>query len=152
MLWAEDVWHVVDGLMFGTVLWCVHADRRCRHHPAVLPGGDRDVGERSTLVLAGGYVSNRFVGPALASEHRVLGLDGFVREGQAGDSEELAEDLPAENAVVIELLIAALELGHVVAGALLSGAPRRHRMKIKACEEIGPEIGHALSVSLVLRQ
>jgi len=102
-------------------------------------------------VLAGGSVSNGFVGPALTSEHRVLGFDVLVRTGQAGDSEELAEDLPAENAVVIELLIAALELGHVVAGALLSGAPRRHRMKIKACEEIGPEIGHSVSVSQILQ-
>ena len=82
----------------------------------------------------------------------MLGLGGLVRTGQAGDSEELAEELPAEDAVVIELLIAALELGHVVVGALLSGAPRRHRTDIKASEEIGPEIGHALSVSPILRQ
>ena len=27
----------------------------------------------------------------------------------------------------------------------------RHRMKIKACEQIGPEIGHSLSVSPILR-
>src|SRR5712672_1476240 len=79
-------------------------------------------------------------------------LTAFVRKGQAGDSEELTEELAAEYAVVIQLLIAPLELGHVVAGVLLSGARRRHRMKIKACEEIGPEIGHSLSVSLVLRQ
>jgi hypothetical protein len=46
----------------------------------------------------------------------------------------LAEELPAEDAVVIQLLIAALELGHVVAGGLFSGAPRRHRTKIKARE------------------
>ncbi len=69
-----------------------------------------------------------------------------------GDSDELAEQLPAEHPAVIQLLIAALELGHVVADVLLSGALRRHRMKIKASEEIGPEIGHSLSVSLILRQ
>ena len=103
-------------------------------------------------MVAGGLVSNGFVGPALAREHRVLGFDGLVRTGRRRDSDELAEELPAEHAVVIQPLIAALELGHVVAGALLSGAPRRHRMKIKACEEIGPEIGHSLSVSPILRQ
>jgi hypothetical protein len=35
----------------------------------------------------------------------------------------LAEELPAEHAVVLESLIAALELGHGVAGAPLSGPP-----------------------------
>jgi hypothetical protein len=104
------------------------------------------------VMLAGGLVANGFVGPALASEHSVLGFDVLVRTNCRRDSEELAEQLPAEDAVVIQLLIAALELGRLVAGALLCGARRRHRMKIKACEEIGPEIGHALSVSLVLRQ
>ena len=152
MLGAEDGGHLVDRLMLGAVLCCVHADRRGRHHPAALPGSDRHRGEGSTLVVASGLISNGFVGPAFAREHRMQGFGGLVRTAQAGDSEELAEQLPAEHAVVIQLLIAALELGHVVAGALLSGAPRRHRMKIKACEEIGPEIGHALSVSLVLRQ
>lgn len=82
----------------------------------------------------------------------MLGFDGLVRTSCRRDSKELGEELPAEHAVVIELLIAALELGHVIAGALLSGAPRRHRMKLKASEEIGPEIGHSLSVSPVLRQ
>jgi hypothetical protein len=56
--------------------------------------------------------------------------------------------LTAEHAVVFQPLIAALELGDV----LFSGAPGRHRMKIKAREQIGPEIGHALSVSPILRQ
>jgi hypothetical protein len=50
--------------------------------------------------------------------------------------------------VVIQVLIAALELGD----ALFPDAPRRHRVKIKAVEQIGPEVGHALSVSLILRQ
>jgi len=84
--------------------------------------------------VAGGLVANGFVGPAFACEHRMLGFDGLVRKGQAGDSKELAEELPAENAVVIQLLIAALELGDVVAGVLFSGPPRRHRTKIKARE------------------
>jgi hypothetical protein len=103
-------------------------------------------------VVVGGFVANGFVGEAFAREHRMLRLGGLVRTGQAGDSEELAEELPAEHAVVIQPLVAALELGHVAAGALLSGAPRGHRTEIKACEEIGPEIGHALSVSPILRQ
>jgi hypothetical protein len=59
----------------------------------------------------------------------------------------LTEELPAEHAVVFEPLIASLELGD----AVFSGAPRRHRVKIKACEQIGPEIGHSLSVSPILR-
>jgi hypothetical protein len=73
--------------------------------------------------LAGGLVSNGFVGPALASEHRVLGFDVLVRTSCRRDSKELAEELPAEDAVVIQLLIAALELGDVVAGVLFSGVP-----------------------------
>jgi len=35
----------------------------------------------------------------------------------------LAQELPAEHAVIVQVLIAALELGHVLAGALLSGPP-----------------------------
>lgn len=152
MFGAEDGRHFVDRLMLGAVLQCVHTDRRGRDHPATLPGSDGDIGEGSTLVLAGGLVSNRFVGPALASEHRVLGFDCLVRTSCRRDPKELAEQLSAEDAVVIQLLIAALELCYVIASALHFGALRRHRMKIKACEEIGPEIGHSLSVSLVLRQ
>jgi hypothetical protein len=117
-----------------------------------LSGRDRDRGEGSPVVVAGGLVSNGFVGPALASEHRVLGFDVLVRTSCRRDSKELAEELPAEHAVVIELLIATLELGHVVAGVLFFGGPRRHRMKIRASEEIGPEIGHSLSVILILHQ
>lgn len=56
-------------------------------------------------------VSDGFVGPAFAGEHRVLGLDGLVRTSQTGDLDELAKELPAEDSVVIELLIATLELG-----------------------------------------
>ena len=74
-------------------------------------------------MLAGGLVSNGFVGPALAGEHRVLGFDVLGRKSCRRDSDELAEELPAEHTVVLQSLIAALELGHVVAGALLSGAP-----------------------------
>ena len=47
---------------------------------------------------------------------------------------------------------AASELVMIYAGALASGVPRWHRLGIKAREQIGPEIGHSLSVSLVLRQ
>ena len=103
-------------------------------------------------MLAGGLVSNGFVGPALAGEYRVLGFDVLGGKSCRRDSDELAEELPAEHAVVLQSLIAALQLGRGVVGALLSGVPRRHRMKIKTFQEIGPEIGHSLSVSPVLRQ
>jgi hypothetical protein len=99
-------------------------------------------------VLAGGQVSNGFVRPAFASEHHMLGLDGLVRTGCRRDLDELTEQLPAEHPVVLESLVATFELGDVVR----SGAPRRHRAGIKALEQIGPEIGHALSVSPILRQ
>jgi hypothetical protein len=36
--------------------------------------------------------------------------------------------------------------------ALVPGALRRHWVEIEAREQIRPEIGHALSVSLILRQ
>ena len=74
-------------------------------------------------MLAGGFVSNGFVGPALAGEHRVLGFDVLGGKSCRRDSDELAEELPAEHTVVLQSLIAALELGHGVVGALLSGAP-----------------------------
>jgi hypothetical protein len=48
--------------------------------------------------------------------------------------------------MVIQALIAALELVY----ALVSDAPRRHRVEIKAREQIGPEIGHTFSVSVIL--
>jgi hypothetical protein len=131
---AEDGGHLVDRLAFGAVLYWVHAYCGGGHDPAALPGGGGDGGEGATLMVAGGLVSNGFVGPAFAREHRMLGFDGFVRTGQRGDPDELTQELPAEDAVVIQLLIAGREFGHVVAGDLTSGAPRRHRMKIKTCE------------------
>jgi len=152
MVGGDDSGHLIDGLPLTPVLGCAHTDRRCGHRHAALPGGDGDGGEGSTFVLAGGLVSNGFVGPALAGEYRVLGFDVLGGKSCRRDSDELAEELPAEHAVVLQSLIAALQLGHGVVGALLSGAPRRHRMKIKTFQEIGPEIGHSLSVSPVLRQ
>ena len=50
-------------------------------------------------------------------------LTSLSGTGCRRDSDELAEQLPAEHAVVLQSLIAALELGHGVAGALASGAP-----------------------------
>jgi hypothetical protein len=97
-------------------------------------------------VVPDGLVSDGLVGPAFAGAHRMLGLDGFVRTDCRRDLDELSEELAAEHAVVFEPLIAALELG----GDAFSGAPRRHRVKIKACKQIGPEIGHSLSVSPIL--
>ena len=99
-------------------------------------------------MVAGGAVVDRLVGPAFACEHRVLGFDGLVRTDRRRDLDELAEELSAEHAVVFQPLIAALELGD----ALVPGALRRHRVEIEAREQIRPEIGHALSVSLILRQ
>ena len=82
----------------------------------------------------------------------MLRFDFLVPAGCRCDSDELGEQLPTEHTVVLQLLIAAFELGYVDAGALASGVPRWHRLGIKAREQIGPEIGHSLSVSLVLRQ
>jgi hypothetical protein len=84
--------------------------------------------------VAGRPVANRFVGLAFAGEHGVLGLHGLVGTGQTGDLDELTKELPAEDAVVIELLISALELGHGAVGRVVSGALRRHRIEIKASE------------------
>ena len=84
MVGGDDSGHLIDGLPLARVLGCVHTDRRCGYHPAALPGGDGDGGEGSTFVLAGGLVSNGFVGPALAGEHRVLGFD--VLGGKVADA------------------------------------------------------------------
>ena len=151
MLGAEDRRHLVDRLMLGAVLCCVHADRRGRHDPAALPGRDGDRGEGSTLVVAGGLIPNGFVGPAFAREHRMLGFDGLVRSRSGRRFGGIGRAAARRTRGGNPAADCALELGHVVAGAPLR-RPRRHRMKIKACEQIGPEIGHALSVSLVLRQ
>ena len=59
-------------------------------------------------------VGDRFVGTALAREDRVQGLDGLVGAGQPGRLDELAEQLAAEQPVVLELLVAALEHRDVV--------------------------------------
>ena len=103
-------------------------------------------------MVAGGAVVDRLVGPAFAREHRVLGFNGLIRTDRRRDLDELAEELSAEHAVVFQALVTAFELGYVLAGAFLSGAPRRHRIEIKASEEIGPEIAHSLSVSPILQK
>src|SRR3954453_6809531 len=99
-------------------------------------------------MVAGGVVADRLVGPAFAREHRMLGFDGLVRAHRRRDLDELAEELSTEHAVVFQALIAALELGD----ALFPGALRRRRVEIEAREQIRPEMGHALSVSRILRQ
>ena len=81
-------------------------------------------------MVAGGAVLDRLVGAAFAREHCVLGFHGLVRTDRRRYLEELAEQLSAEHAMVFQVLIAALELGD----ALFSGAPRRHRVQIKAGE------------------
>ncbi len=85
-------------------------------------------------MVSGGLVPDRFVGPTLACKDRVLRFDRLVRTGRRRDLDELAEKLTAEYSVVLQLLIATLEFGDVVVGALTFGATRRHRLKIKACE------------------
>jgi hypothetical protein len=52
---------------------------------------------------------HRFVGAALPGKHRVQGLDRFARTHEAGDLHELAEELTAEHAVVLEMLVTAFE-------------------------------------------
>jgi hypothetical protein len=49
-------------------------------------------------VLAGGLLANGFVGPAFPGEHHMLGFNGLGRARRRGDSDELAEQLPAEHA------------------------------------------------------
>jgi hypothetical protein len=55
-------------------------------------------------------VGHRFVGAPLAGEHRVR-LDGFVRAGQAGCLDELAEQLAAEQPVALEQI--GPQVGHI---------------------------------------
>jgi len=148
VLGTEHRRYVVDRLTLGTALDDVHADRGGGDDPAALACSDGHGGEGATFVVAGGAVVDRFLGTAFACKDCVLGFDGLVRTDGRRDLDELAEELPAEYAVVFQALIAALELGY----RAFSGALRRHRAKIKACEQIGPEIGHSLSVSPVLRQ
>ena len=64
-----------------------------------LPGRDGDGGEGAALVVARGLVPDGFVSPA-RGEHHMLGFDILVREGCRRDSDELAEQLPAEHTVV----------------------------------------------------
>ena len=80
MVGADDSGHLVDGLPLGPSSGaCIQIDDVATD-PAALPGGDGDGGEGSTFVLAGGLVSDGFVGPALAGEHRMLGFDVLVRD------------------------------------------------------------------------
>jgi hypothetical protein len=66
-------------------------------------------------------VNKRLVFGNLYSPFRRTCFSGECRDD--GDSDELSEERPAEHALVLQLLVAALELGHVVAEALMSGAP-----------------------------
>ena len=56
-------------------------------------------------------IGDRVVGAPLAGEDGMQRLDGFVRADPASRLDELAEQLAAEHAVVLELLVAALEGG-----------------------------------------
>jgi hypothetical protein len=102
--------------------------------------------------VPGGLVPDGFVSPAFTAEHRMLGFDVLVWAGCRSDSDELGEQLPTEQTVVLQSLIAAFELGYAGTGAPASGVTRWHRLGTEAREQIGPEIGHSLSVSPVLRQ
>jgi hypothetical protein len=66
-------------------------------------------------------------------------LDGLVRAGQAGCLDELAEQLAAEQPVVLELLVATLE--HRDA-RFPAGVCRRRESHVEALKQIGPQVGH----------
>ncbi len=99
-------------------------------------------------MLAGDLVSDRFRGFALAREQRVQRLDAFRRTRGFGGAHELAEDLAAEQPVIFEVLIAALEY-HRSGG--FRWVRRRVGAKIETGEKVVPEIGHAASVSELSR-
>ena len=108
--------------------------------PRSLSRGDRQGRERAALVVPYRLVGDRFVGAPLAGENRVQRFDGLVGADQAGGLDELAEQLAAEQPVVLELLVAAFEHRDV---RLPIGAARRLGREIEALEQIGPQIGHA---------
>ena len=62
-------------------------------------------------MVADRLVEDGPVGTSLAGENRVQGLDGLVGAHETRGLDELAEQLAAEQPVVLELLVAALEDG-----------------------------------------
>ncbi len=82
-------------------------------------------------MVANRLIPNGFVGAALSCEDGVLRLDRLIGAGQSRDPEELGEELAAEHAVVLELLIAADE-----------GVRIAICVEFKAAEKVGPQSGH----------
>jgi hypothetical protein len=73
-------------------------------------------------------------------------FDRFVGAGHGRGPDELPEKLAAEHSVVFQLLASALEHRDVVGTGSLAVLD----VQIKLTEQIGPEIGHAASVSKIL--
>jgi hypothetical protein len=89
--------------------------------------------------VKGDVVFDGLVGPALAGEDRVKRLDRLLRAHQRSRTDELGEELTTEHSVVFEVLITG---GEVVS--------RPRGADVQAREQVGPKLGHPLSVSEIL--
>ena len=81
-------------------------------------------------MMASDLIAHRFVGPAFPCENRVERFDALVGAAYARRPDQLAKDLAAEQPVVLQLLIGALEY------LAITGT------QVQAAEQIGPGIGH----------
>jgi hypothetical protein len=87
----------------------------------------------------GDVVFDGLLGPTLPGEDRVQRLDRLARADERRRADELGEKLATEHSVVFEALIAG---GEVVS--------RPRGADVQAREQVGPELGHPLSVSEIL--
>jgi hypothetical protein len=60
-------------------------------------------------VLSRDLVPDRLVGAALPCKQRVHRFDAFARTCETSRLQELAQDLPAEQSVVVQFLVTSLE-------------------------------------------
>lgn len=111
-----------------------------------LASGDRKRRERPALGVARDVVLHRIDCPAFTREHGVQRFDAFIRTAHARGLDELAEELSAEQPVVLQLLIGTLERRRVGFGSL----PGSVGAQIQAAEQVRPQIRHSASVSQVL--
>ncbi|WOX17204.1 hypothetical protein [Streptomyces sp. N50] len=81
-------------------------------------------------MMARHLVPHRLLRPSRSRELHMKALDRLVGAGQLGGSDALGEQLTAEDAVVAEVLVGALE--HVMGPGV----------EVQAGEQVAPQIGH----------
>ena len=137
----------LDGLQLGAVLAHVHRNRRGADDTRRLARDDAQRGERASLVLTGDLVTDGLGRLALAGEQGVQRLDALRRARGLRGTDELAEELTAEQTVIFEVLVRSLEHRRCRGGVAVGKVCRGVGAQLETGQKVVPEIGHAASVS-----